>query len=267
MMCRLYAVTRAGYYAWRCRQPSTRAQRDTQLLMQIRAVCAAHDGNYGSPRVHGVLQQAGERLGGKRVARLMRENHLRGKVADLYRSRAGTKAFFTSVPNRQLTVLAKTLNRVWVGDVTYLKVGTAWRYLAVIMDKHSRRVLAWALRRRRDVGLTLRTLRLAVQKRRPQPGLIFHSDRGSEYGAEPYRERLRTLGFVQSMNRPQRMNDNAHMESFFHTMKSELHKKLTVPTDTDLRRVIAKYVDYYNQHRGHTSLGNRSPAVFEAVRC
>jgi putative transposase len=266
-MCRLYGVTRGGYYAWRNRRPSARAQRDAQLLGQIRTIHAAHDRNYGSPRVHGALRNNGERLGIKRVARLMREHHLRGKVADLYRSRAGTKAFFTSVPNRQLTVLADAPNRVWVGDVTYLKVGTVWRYLAVVVDKYSRRVLAWALRRRRDVGLTLHALRLAVQKRRPNPGLVFHSDRGIEYAAQAYRERLREHGFVQSMNRPQRMNDNAHMESFFHTMKSELHKKLCVATDHQLRGVIATYIAYYNERRGHTGLDHYSPVIFEAVRC
>jgi putative transposase len=266
-MCRLYGVTRGGYYAWCKRRPSARAQRDTHLLEQIRRIHAAHDRNYGSPRVHGALRNAGERLGGKRVARLMREHHLRGKVADLYRSRAGTKAFFTRVPNRQLAVLADAPNRVWVGDVTYLKVGAVWRYLAVIVDKYSRRVLAWALRKRRDVGLTLRALRLAVQKRRPNSGLIFHSDRGIEYAAGSFAERLRALGIVQSMNRPKRMNDNAHMESFFHTMKSELHKKLDVPTDAKLCNVITTYFHYYNERRGHTSLHHRSPAAFEAVRC
>lgn len=266
-MCRLYGVTRAGYYAWRQRRPSARAERDAQLLQQIRAIHAAHDGNYGSPRVHGALKQAGERLGCKRVARLMRTHRLRGKVADLYRSRAGTKAFFTSIPNRQLSVLADAPNRVWVGDVTYLRLGNAWRFLAVIADKHSRRIVGWALRSRRDVSLTLAALKRAVHHRRPAPGLLFHSDRGIEYAAEPYREGLRERGIVQSMNRPSRMNDNAHMESFFHTMKSELHRKLSVTTDAKLRAVIGTYIDYFNQRRGHTSLAHCSPAQFEALGC
>jgi putative transposase len=265
-MCRLYGVTRAGYYAWLHRPLCARRERDRDLLVRIRALHAEHDGNYGSPRIHGALRRTGERIGVKRVARLMRDEHLRGKVADLYRSRAGTKAFFTRIPNRQLEVLASAPNRVWVGDVTYLKLGGCWRYLAVIIDKFSRRVLAWALRRRRDVGLTLAALRLALQRRRPKPALIFHSDRGIEYAAEAYGERLQQFGLVQSMNRPQRMNDNAHMESFFHTMKSELHRKLDVADDRQLRRVIARYIDYYNERRGHTSLAHYPPAMFEAVR-
>ena len=266
-MCRIYGVTRAGFYAW-CRRPaSARTERDAQLLDRIRTIFVAHRRHYGSPRVHGALRALGERVGAKRVARLMRKHRLRAEIADRYRSRTGVKAFFTSIPNRQLEILADAPDRVWIGDVTYLKVGDQWRYLAVVLDKHSRRVLAWAIRRRRDVSLTLRALRQAIHRRRPRPGLIFHSDRGIEYAAAPYRDQLASLGCVQSMNRPKSMNDNAHMESFFHTLKNELHEQLSVRTDAALRRVIATYLDYYNHHRGHTSLEHHSPVAFEAVRC
>lgn len=264
-MCRLYGVTRAGYYAWRRRRPSTRALRDVELLAKIRRVFEAHRGHYGSPRVHGALATAGERVGGKRIARLMRESRLRGSVADRYRSRAGVKAFFTSVPNRELGVLADAPDRVWVGDVTYLKLGREWRYLAVVMDKHSRRIIAWSLQRRRTVALTLAALRRAVQRRQPRPGLVFHSDRGIEYAAGPYRDELAAFGAVQSMNRPRSMNDNAHMESFFHTMKNERHRELAVACDARLRRVVAEYIEYYNHRRGHTGLAHRSPVRFEAL--
>ena len=266
-MCRLYGVTRGGYYAWRGRQPSAHAQRDAALLAKIRRVFVAHQGHYGSPRVHGALARAGEHVGRKRVARLMRQDRLRGSIADRYRSRAGVKAFFASIPNRQLDVLADAPNRVWVGDVTYLKLGHDWRYLAVVMDKHSRRVLAWSLKRQRTVALTLSALRRAARARRPRPGMIFHSDRGIEYAAASYRDCLSALGAVQSMNRPKSMNDNAHMESFFHTMKSELHRELDVSCDVCLRRVIGNYMDYYIHRRGHTGLAHRSPATFEALGC
>jgi putative transposase len=266
-MCRLYGVTRAGYYAWRRRQPSDHAQRDAVLLEKVRQVFAEHQGHYGSPRVHGALMHAGERVGCKRIARLMRQHHLRASIADRYRSRAGVKAFFGSIPNRQLDVLADAPDRVWVGDVTYLKLGRDWRYLAVIMDKHSRRVLAWSLKRQRTVALTLAALRRAAHARRPKAGLVFHSDRGIEYAAAAYRDRLSALGIVQSMNRPRSMNDNAHMESFFHTMKAELHRKLHVSCDAQLRRVIGNYMDYYNHRRGHTGLAHHSPVAFEAIGC
>lgn len=267
-MCRLYGVTRAGYYAWSSRGPSARAQEDQRLLTRIRRIVQRHHGHYGSPRVHGTLRTQGVHVGGKRVARLMRQHRLRATVADLYRSRAGVKAFFASVPYQELSALAAAPDRVWVGDVTYLRVGHAWRYLAVVLDKCTRRVLAWALRPRRDVGLTLAALRAAVRRRRPPPGVVFHSDRGIEYAAQAYREALRDHGLVQSMNRPSTMNDNAHMESFFHTLKVELHAELRrVVDDQALRRHLATYIDYYNAHRGHTRLGMLSPVAFEAIRC
>jgi len=209
MLCRLYGVTRGGFYAWRRRPPSARTERDTQLLDRIREIYTTHRRHYGSPRVHGALRALGERIGRKRVALLMREHHLRAEIADRYRSRVG--AFFTSIPNRQLVILADAPDRVWVGGVTYLKVGDQWRYLAVILDKHSRRVLAWAIRRRRDVSLTLCALREAIHRRRPRPALIFHSDRGIEYAAAPYRDQLASLGCAQSMNRPKSMRpDTRH---------------------------------------------------------
>lgn len=266
-MCRLYDVTRAGYYAWRSRGTSDREREDGALLSRIRTVFDLHEGRYGSPRVHGTLQRSGVRTGIKRVARLMRGAQLRGKVARLYRHRPLHRAFFTALPNRQLKALADGPNRVWVADVTYLKVGERWQYLAVVLDKWSRRLVGWALGARRDVALTLRALGRAVQRRRPHPGLVFHTDRGIEYAAHAFRDRLKDLGFVQSMNRPQRMNDNAHMESFFHSMKSDLHPRLRTRHRSTLERAITWYERYYNERRDHTSLGCNSPAAFEAARC
>ena len=123
MLCRLSGVTRGGFDAWRRRPPSARIERDTQLLDRMREIYTTHRRHYGSPRVHGALRALGERIGSKRVARLMREHHLRAEIADRYRSRVGVKAFFTSIPNCQLEILADAPDRVWVGDVTYLKVG------------------------------------------------------------------------------------------------------------------------------------------------
>ena len=267
MMCRVYRVTRAGYYAWRSRSPGERAQADQRLLTQIRAIVQQHRGHYGSPRVHGTLQQQGVRVGRKRVARLMRQNGLRATVADRYRSRAGVKAFYASVPYQELVALASAPDRVWAGDVTYLRLGSDKRYLAAVLDKCSRRVLGWSLRRHRDVGLTLAALRRAVQRRRPRSGVLFHSDRGVEYAAQAYRDALHAHGLVQSMNRPSSMNDNAHMESFFHTLKTELHVQLRqVRDDRALRRCLSSYIGYYNEHRGHTRLAMLSPARFEALR-
>ena len=214
-MCRLYGVTRAGYYAWRHRDESARRREDRRLLAKIEGVYRATREVYGSPRIYEALKAGGERVGEKRVARLMREQGMRARSAKLYRANPGTHAFFSGIPNRELERMADQADRVWVGDITYLKVGRGWRYLAVVMDKYSRRIIGWSLSHRKDVALTLRALRRAVFNRRPGPGVVFHTDRGIEYAGYAFREQLARLGFVQSMNRPGKLTDNAHMESFF----------------------------------------------------
>ena len=155
---------------------------------------------------------------------------------------------------------------MWVGDVTHLKVAGAWRYLAVVMDRYSRRIIGWSLGTMRDVRLTLAALNHAVRKRRPRPGLIFHSDRGVEYAAYAFRHRLAALGFVQSMNRPREITDNAFMESFFHSMKSDTIDGFTFTTATELGQLLRSYMPYYNGVRLHSGIGYRSPMDYEAQR-
>lgn len=215
------------------------------------------------PRVTRALRQAGSRVSENRVARLMRERSLKARAARLYRANPANHAFFTSIPNRQLTTIAEQPDQVWVGDITYLKVGTAWRYLAVVMDKCSRRIVGWSLGRNRYADLTLRALERAVVNRRPHAGLIFHTDRGIEYAAHAFRERLAQLGFIQSMNRPQRINDNAHMESFFHSLKSEAIHGNTLSDDREALAAVRSYLPYYNHSRLHSSLNYVSPAAYE----
>lgn len=204
----------------RLAQPLARSKRENErVLERIRRIHADSDGSYGSPRVHAALLQEGERISENRAARIMRSNQIRARIARLYRPNPGHHAFFANIPNRCLQPLADRPDRVWVGDVTYLKVGPVWLYLAVVMDKYSRRILGWAISRWRSTQLVITALNQAVQSRRPAAGTIFHSDRGIEYVSDAYRDRLAQLGLVQSMNRPRRMNDNAFMESFFHSFK------------------------------------------------
>jgi len=262
-MCALYGVTRAGFYAWRKRQPSERSQSDAQLIEQVRHVHGRSRGYYGSPRVTWQLRRDGQAVGRRRVARLMRLAGLQGRSARLYRrSKVGQRAFFASVPRLQF-VEPSGPNQVWVGDVTYLKVAGQWRYLAAVMDRHSRRIVGWSLGHRRDAGLTRRALRHAARKRSPAPGLVFHSDRGVEYAAFEFREELRRLAMLQSMNRPGKMNDNAHMESFFHSLKAEELYGKAYADDDQLRRNLTSYITFYNQQRLHSSLHYLPPATFE----
>ena len=180
-MCRLYGVTRAGFYAWRSRERSERERQNETLLRRIRRVHRASRGIYGSPRVYQALRQQGCGASENRVARLMREHRIKARVATLRYTNPKLQRFFDSGRNEQLGLELSGPNQVWVGDITYIKVAGVYRYLAVVMDKYSRRLLGWAYGRRKDVSLTLKALNRAAQRRRPARGLIFHTDRGIEY--------------------------------------------------------------------------------------
>lgn len=264
-LCALYGVTRVGYYAWRHRGESARRGQDRGLLSRIQTLFETSRGTYGSPRIHQALRAGGTRVSRRRVERLMREAGLRARAATLYRAIPGLHAFFTSIPNRQLARLPTGPDQVWVGDITYLKVGGTWRYLAVVMDRYSRRIIGWSLGRQKDARLTLAALNHAVVNRRPRPGLIFHTDRGIEYAAYAFRTRLAALGFVQSMNRPRQMTDNAHVESFFHSMKIDVVHGTHFGSPDEVVPLLRRYFPYYNRVRLHSGLGYRCPVDYEAL--
>lgn len=263
-MCRLYGVTRAGYYAWRLRGTSARALDNDRLLDSIRSAHEASRGTYGSPRIYRYLRNQGEAAGENRIARLMRGAGIQARVATLRYTVPNMKRFFV-IPNQQLDKPGTDLNQVWVGDITYLKVGAVYRYLAVVMDKCSRRIVGWAFGRQKNVVLTLRALNHAVGRRRPPPGLIFHTDRGIEYAANAFRERLAELGIIQSMNRPGQVTDNAHMESFFHSMKSDIIHGLVFTQDSQMLAALRSYLPFYNRSRIYSSLNYVSPATYEKL--
>lgn len=262
-MCRLYGVTRAGFYAWRSRERSERERQNEDLVAEIRAAHTESRGTYGSPRVHQVLRGRGHRVGKHRVARLMRRHGIKARVATMRYTSPSTKRFFASVRNEQLELKLERPDQVWVGDITYLKVGAIYRYLAVVMDKYTRRVLGWAYGPRKDVALTLRALNGAVRRRRPQRRLVFHTDRGTEYAGTAFKRRLGELNITQSMNRPGKMTDNAFIESFFHSMKAEIYHGVRFEEDGVIREALKSYVSFYNTDRLHSSLRYVSPATFE----
>lgn len=193
----------------------------------------------------------------------MREQGLKARSARIYRRTPGTKRFFDAIPNRVLNLTTTATDQVWVGDVTYLKTGTQWRYLAVVMDRHSRRIIGWTLGRSRDLQLTMGALGRAIKRRRPGEGLIFHSDRGVEYSGYSYRTRLASVGIIQSMKRPREIGDNAYIESFFHSMKAEAIHGLIFDHEAQLMKVVSSYIRRYNRFRLHSSLGFRSPIAYE----
>ena len=194
----------------------------------------------------------------------MRTAGLRARVVQIYRANPRLHRFYGQHPNRLWTRVATRPNRIWVGDITYLPVVGRWRFLAVVLDQYSRRVLAWALRRTRDARLTRTVLDAAVRRRRPRAGLVFHSDRGSEYAAQAFRDRLRALGIRQSATRVGTPGDNAHMESFFHSLKAELVHGAQFATERRLRLALCRYFRYYNHQRLHSALGYRAPVDYES---
>jgi putative transposase len=248
-MCALYGVSASGFYAWRSRPVSERAVEDERLVEQIRTAHAKSRETYGSPRVHEAL---------------MREHGITACSATLYRRLPGLGRFYASVGNRVQELTVTRPDQVWVTDVTYLKVNGAWRYLATVMDRHTRRLLGWALAAQKTAAVVRRALQQAIRRRRPPTGTIVHSDRGVEFLADTTKQTLQRAGLVQSMNRPRRMNDNAHMESWFKSMKSDLYHRQTFSSDSQLREALRSYVEFYNRVRLHSALGYRSPVEFES---
>lgn len=262
-MCRVYGVQPRSYYSWLERGKSSREQEDEQLLKWIIYEFDKSDGVYGSPKIYKALKKQGFRVSEKRVARLMRENGLKALKSRIYRNRPGTQRFYSGIPNIIWRKEVTGPNQIWVGDITYLKVNDTWRYLAVVLDLYSRKIIGWALGKRKSSSLTIKALRNAVKHRGRHPGLIFHSDRGVEYGAYEYRTLLDTYGIQQSMNRVGVMNDNVYIESFFHQFKTERIKTRTFYTDDTLRRTIKEYIWWYNEIRSHSSIDYLSPTEYE----
>jgi putative transposase len=265
LMCRVLVVSRAGFYAWLDRAPSRHAQTDARLRVAIRAIHAESRRSYGSPRIHRELRAHGERHGRKRIARLMRGEGLRTKRSRRYRATTQSDATRPAAPNtldRQFAVRA--VNRVWVGDVTACWTGEGWLYLAALLDLGSRRVVGWATSGVLDQTLTQAALRRALVQRQPAAGLLHHSDRGTHYTAAEYQAALTTARLAVSMSRRGDCWDNAVMESFFATLKTELVHDARWATRTAATAALATYIEgWYNRRRRHSTLDYLSPAEYE----
>jgi transposase InsO family protein len=201
------------------------------------------------------------------VAAIMRENGLKGRVSRVYIKNPKVHRFFKRIGNLRLEkTKPQAVNQVWVGDVTYIKVKKSFQYLAAVMDLYSRRLVGWSIGNRRTVKLTQRALLHAIRKRNPPEGLIFHSDRGIEYCAYEYHDTLDRHGMLPSVNRPGCCQDNAHMESFFHTLKGELIRNRNIENESELEHLVKGYIThFYNKKRLHSALNFCSPLEFEQL--
>lgn len=268
LMCRVLEVSPSGYYASLKRPLSWHALIDEVLMARVRIIHAESDETYGAPRVHQELQAEGLPTSPKRVARLMREDGLAARPRKRYRVATTNSNHDDPIaPNllaRQFDINGVGLNRVWVADITYIPTREGALYLATVLDLGSRRCVGWAMRDTLEVELALSALRMAQEARRPAPGLIHHSDRGSQYTSGEYRGELAAHGMMASMSAKGDCYDNAVAESFFSTLEFELLMKNDWETREDARRAIFRYIEaWYNRKRRHSTLGYVSPAAYE----
>jgi putative transposase len=264
-MCRHLEVSRSGYHAWVTRPPSRRAVADQDLTRQIIRIHDASRRTYGAPRIHAELTFEGQRVGRKRVARLMRTAriqgvHVRRRFRTTRRSRWATPA--PDLVLRSFTASAP--DRLWVADVTYVKTSEGWLYMAAIVDCFSRRVVGWSMADHLRTELVAEALEMAISRRRPGAGLVHHSDAGTQYTSLAFGRRLRQAGIAPSMGTVGDALDNAVAESFFGTLKRELAHRHVFPTRAAARAALFDYIEvFFNRQRHHSTIGQVAPAEFE----
>jgi len=264
-MCRVLDVSQSGFFAWRGRPASQRQRDDMVYLAHIRTAFELSNGTYGSPRMHRELVDEGLPIGRRRTARLMREDGLVARQKRRFKRTTDSGHAWPVAPNLlDQDFTANAPDQKWGADISYIWTAEGWLYLAVVMDLFSRRVVGWAVNDRLKKDLALRALKMALTRRRPPPGMIHHSDRGSQYCSVDYQVELRKRGLLVSMSGKGNCYDNAVVETFFKTIKSELIWPVAWQTRWQAENAVARYIDgFYNPIRRHSTLGYQSPAQFE----
>jgi putative transposase len=266
VMCGALEVSPAGYYAWRSRPESRRSAANRDLLDRITQVHRDTRGRYGSPRIYVELQAQGRGASRGRIERLMRRHGIRAIMARPRRVRTTDSRhdhpIAPNLLNRNFSAAAP--DRIWLTDITYVQTGQGWLYLAAVMDLYSRRIVGWAMDDHLRTELPLAALNMAISTRRPGTNLIHHSDRGVQYASSDYRARLQSAGIQASMSRRADCYDNAPMESFFHTLKTEqVHHQQYVTREQAKSDIFAYIECFYNRTRRHSSIGYKTPIQIE----
>ncbi len=270
-MCRVLKVSKSGFYGWRDRAPSARTQADALLLQKISRIHRDSRETYGAPRIHFELRALGIRCGRKRVARLMRDAGLFGCGGRRRKARTTLRSHTERIPPAPDLVkrnfAPEAPDRLWVADITYVRTWEGWLYLSFVLDTYSRKIVGWSMANNLRTGLVVDALNMAIYTRRPSPGLIHHSDRGSQYTSVEFGSRLKEAGLLPSMGSVADAYDNSMAESFVSTIKRELIHRHSWPNRQRARTAIFEYVEgFYNTRRRHSALGHLSPSEYEEVR-
>jgi transposase InsO family protein len=264
-MCEVLKVSRSGYYAWRTREPSPRQKDNEQLLGHIREVHTQSRRLYGSPRITAVLKEQGLKCGKNRVARIMKDSSIRAEVKKR-RFRRTTDSRHNYALAANLLIDPSQTEGVWVSDITFVPTSEGWLYVAVVMNLKSRKIIGLSMSDNLSQELASAALRDAVGRQSPPEGLIHHSDRGRQYASYAYQELLREYRITPSMGRSGNCYDNAYVESFFGTLKTELVHGQRYCSRLEARLSIFEYVEvFYNRQRRHSALGYRSPEQYEEL--
>jgi putative transposase len=266
ILCDVLEVSPAGYYAWRSRPESERSAANRGLVDDIKRVHHDASGRYGSPRIHAELRAQGRGASRGRIERLMRHHGIRAIMARPRRVRTTDSRHDLPIAPNLLgrDFFAAAPNRIWLADITYVETDQGWLYLATVLDLYSRRIVGWAMEDHFRADLPLAALKMAISAQRPGAGLIHHSDRGVQYASADYRKMMQSAGFRASMSRKADCYDNAPMESFFHTLKTELVHHRQYATRAEAKRDIFAYIEgFYNRTRRHSAIGYISPIEME----
>lgn len=267
MMCRVLQVVRSGYYAWLSRPESNREKADKKLTAMIETIFRESRGTYGARRIKKKLAAQGLGVSRKRIGRLMELAGLRCKTRRKFRVTTDSNHSLPVAPNllqRQFDVMQP--DRYWTGDITYIPTDEGWLYLAVVIDLFSRQIIGWSMAGHMRAALVNDALLMAAWKRKPAKGLIWHTDRGSQYASDSHRKVCGQHQIVQSMSRKGDCWDNAVSESFFHTLKTELTHHCKFKTREEAKAAIFEYIEvFYNRKRIHSAIGYMSPVEFEAA--